>query len=427
MFVDSGFGNALIQKKDADDLDFSTVFYFNFVMCIFLYMVMFLTAPIIDTVVYGGNYTNLTAYIRVLSLILVVSGMKNVQQAYVSRTMQFKKFFYATLVGTIVSAVVGIGFAISGFGAWAVIAQYLTNASIDTIMLWFIVKWRPRRVFSFKRLKELFSFGMKLLASSLINVVYRKIRQIIIGCYYTPEQLAFYNEGDKIPNILVTNINTTIDSVLFPAMSKVQDKTENVKLYTRRAIQVGSYIMWPMMLGLSAIATPLIRLVLTEKWLPCVFYFRIFCIIYGLQPIQTANLNAIKAMGRSDIFLKLEIMKKVVGFGAMFLTIFISVEVMACSYVVTTVLSALINAYPNRKLLGYGYGEQLADIAPSFLLSMGMFVVCYTMTFMGFSDLITIILQIVVGISVYIGGSLLFRLKNFYYVWNIVKSIIGKG
>lgn len=424
VFVDSGLGNALIQKKDADDLDFSTVFYFNLILCIVLYVVIYSLAPFIDNVIYGGAYENLTNYIRVLSLVIVVAGIKNVQQAYVSRTMQFKKFFYATLIGTMSSAVVGIGMALKGFGIWAVIAQHLVSAAIDAIVLWHVVEWRPKKIFSIKRLKELYHFGIKMLASSLLNVVYGKIRQVIIGTYYTSEQLAFYNEGDKIPSVLVNNINTSIDSVLFPAMSNVQEKSETIKAYTRRAIRVSSYIMWPMMLGLSAVATPLIRILLTEKWLPSVFYFQIFCIIYGFQPIQTANLNAIKAMGRSDIFLKLEIVKKIIGFSAMFLTIFKSVEVMACSYLITTVMSAFVNAYPNRKLLQYTYVEQIKDVLPSMLLSVIMFGICYPISFLGMGDLLTIVIQVLVGVSVYILGSLIFKVESFYYILNIIKGVL---
>lgn len=216
IFVDSGMGNALIQKKDADDVDFSSVFYFNMLMCVVLYGVMFISAPYIAKFYKDSE---LTPIVRVMSLVLIISGLKNVQQAYVSRTMQFKRFFFATLGGTIVAAVVGIWMAYEGYGVWALVAQNLVNKVIDTTVLWFTVKWRPKLLFSIKRLKGLVSYGWKLLASSLLDTVYNNLRQLIIGKLYSSSDLAFYNRGKQFPNFVITNINTSIDSVLFPAMS----------------------------------------------------------------------------------------------------------------------------------------------------------------------------------------------------------------
>ena len=310
IFVDSGMGNALIQKKDADDVDFSSVFYFNMLMCVVLYGVMFISAPYIAKFYKDSE---LTPIVRVMSLVLIISGLKNVQQAYVSRTMQFKRFFFATLGGTIVAAVVGIWMAYEGYGVWALVAQNLVNKVIDTTVLWFTVKWRPKLLFSIKRLKGLVSYGWKLLASSLLDTVYNNLRQLIIGKLYSSSDLAFYNRGKQFPNFVITNINTSIDSVLFPAMSSQQDDTERVRSMTRRSIKISSYIMWPLMMGLAFTATSIVSLVLTDKWLPCVPFLRIFCFVYVFFPIHTANLNAIKAMGRSDLFLKLEVIKKVIG------------------------------------------------------------------------------------------------------------------
>lgn len=426
VFVDSGLGNALIQKKNADDLDFSSVFYFNFVVCLVLYTGMFLIAPIIDNQLYIGKYDNLTAYIRVLSLVLIISGVKNIQQAYVSRKMIFKKFFFATLGGTIVAAIIGIVMAYYGFGVWAIIAQNLVNKVIDTTVLWVTVKWRPKRMFSFARLKILLSYGWKLLCSSLIDVIYRKTRQLIIGSYYSSSDLAFYNEGDKIPNFVVNNINTSIDSVLFPAMSKGQDSKKHMKSMVRRSIKTSSFFMWPMMLGICAIAEPMVSLILTDKWLPCVLFMRIFCIVYAFIPIHTANLNAIKAMGRSDIFLKLEIIKKIVGISVMFATIFISIEAVAYSFLATTVLYSFINAFPNKKLLGYSYLEQIKDILPSIILAFVMFACSYSVTFLNLRNIITLILQVIIGVIVYMGGAFIFKMEAFNYILNLIKRIIKR-
>lgn len=426
VFVDSGLGNALIQKKNADDLDFSSVFYFNSVVCLVLYIGMFFIAPIIDNQLYAGKYDNLTAYIRALSLVLIISGVKNIQQAYVSRKMIFKKFFFATLGGTIVAAIIGIVMAYYGFGVWAIIAQNLVNKIIDTTVLWVTVRWRPKRMFSFARLKSLLSYGWKLLCSSLIDVLYRKTRQLIIGSYYSSADLAFYNEGDKIPNFVVNNINSSIDSVLFPAMSKGQDSKEHIKSMVRRSIKTSSFFMWPMMLGICAIAEPMVSLILTDKWLPCVLFMRIFCIVYAFIPIHTANLNAIKAMGRSDIFLKLEIIKKIVGISVMFATIFISIEAVAYSFLATTVLYSFINAFPNKKLLGYSYLEQINDILPSIILAFVMFACSYSVMFLNLRNIITLILQVFIGVIVYMGGAFIFKMEAFNYILNLIKRIIKR-
>lgn len=423
VFIDSGMGNALIQKKDADDLDFSSVFFFNISVCSFLYLIMFFAAPFI-----AGFYKmpELTPIVRVLSLTLVISGVKNVQQAYVSRNMLFKKFFFSTLGGTIGAAVVGITMAYLGFGVWALVVQMLFNTAVDTIILWITVKWRPKMMFSFKRLKVLFSYGWKLLVSSLIDTVYNDLRQLIIGKLYTSDDLAFYNQGKKFPQLIVTNINTSIDSVLLPTMSKAQDDRSVVRSMTRRAIKTSTYLMMPFMMGLAICAEPLVSLILTDKWLPCVLFMRIFCVSYAFYPIHTANLNAIKAMGRSDLFLKLEIIKKIVGLIAILITMWISVEAMAYSLLVTTVLSQIINSWPNRKLLGYSYLDQIKDMLPQIALSLIMGIILYLVQLIGLNSLLTLCIQIPLGIVIYILGSKVLHIDSYEYVISILKGFKKK-
>ncbi len=307
VFLDSGFSTALIQKKNCDDCDFSSVFYFQLMFSFVLYIGLFFAAPIISNYYDMGN---LTPYIRVMSLSLIVSAFKSVQTAYVSRNLQFKRFFFATLGGTLVAAVLGIWMAYNGFGVWALITQNLVNMTIDTVILWLTVPWRPKLLFSFSRLFQLLSYGWKLLVSALVDTVYNNLRSLIIGKVYTSSDLAYYNKGKVFPNLIVTNINTSINSVLFPVMSGAQDSMESVKRITRRAIKTSTFIMLPLMAGMAVCASPLIRLLLTDKWLPCAMYLRVFCFTYAFYPIHTANLNAIKAVGRSDLFLKLEIAKK---------------------------------------------------------------------------------------------------------------------
>lgn len=423
IFVDSGMGNALIQKKDADDLDFSSVFYFNVCMCSVLYLIMFFAAPFIASFY---KMPELTSVIRVLSLILVISGVKNVQQAYVSRHLMFKKFFFATLGGTIGAAVIGILMAYLGYGVWALVAQMLFNAIVDTIILWITVKWRPKKMFSFNRLKGLFSFGWKLLVSALLDTIYNNLRQLIIGKVYTKQDLAYYNNGKKYPEYLVSNINTAIDSVLLPTMSNEQDHPERVKSMTRRAIKTATFIIMPLMVGFAVCARPIISLLLTDKWLPCVPYLRIFCISCAFWPIHTANLNAIKAMGRSDLFLKLEIIKKIIGIIAIVSTMWISVMALAYSMLAISFISQVVNAWPNKKLLNYSYSEQIKDILPQIGLSLLVGIIVYSLSFLHLSALITLILQVLVGMIVYIIGSRFFHIESFEFIISVLKSFRKK-
>ena len=424
VFIDSGMGSALIQKKDADDLDFSSVFYFNMAMCLALYGVMFAAAPHIAQFY---AIPELTPVIRVLSLTLVISGVKNIQQAYVSRNMLFKRFFFATLGGTIGAAILGIWLAYQGYGVWALVAQHLFNATIDTLILWITVKWRPKRMFSLQRLKGLFNYGWKLLVSALLDTGYRDLRQLIIGKLYTSEDLAFYNRGQQFPNLIIANINSSIDSVLLPTLSSEQDNRNRVRDMTRRAIKTSTYLMAPAMIGLAVCAEPLVRLVLTEKWLPCVPYLCIFCITYMFYPIHTANLSAIRAMGRSDLFLKLEILKKVVGLALICITAPISVMAMGYSLLVSSVLSQIINSWPNNKLLDYPYLEQLKDIMPGILLALGMGAVVYCVQLLGLNDWLTLLIQVPLGAAIYIGGSKLLHLDSFTYILGVAKSYLHKN
>lgn len=423
VFVDSGLGTALIQKKDADDADFSSVFYFNFTACLTLYLLMFLAAPFIADFY---NNQNLTPVIRVLSLKLVVAGLKNIQQAFVSRNMLFKRFFFATLGGTLCSAVIGVSLAYLGYGVWALVFQQLSNELIGTLILWLTVKWRPKLLFCWERLKSLLSFGWKLLMSSLLETTYNNLCNLIIGKMYSPADLAFYNQGQLFPNVIVSNINASIDSVLLPTMSKVQDDYNRIREMTRRAIKTSTYIMAPLMMGLAFCAEPIVKLVLTDKWLFCVPYLRIFCITYMFYPIHTANLNAIKAMGRSDLFLNLEIMKKVVGLVLLFSTMWYGVMAMAYSLLVGTVASMMINSWPNQQLLKYSFKEQIKDIFPSILLAIAMGFCTY---FIGLIDLPTgvlVCIQVILGLVLYISISAVLNIDSYRYLKESIKSVLDR-
>ena len=424
--VTNGFGSSLIQKKDSDNLDFSSVLYFQFGASLILYLILFFSAPLIASF-FGDGYELLSPVLRVLGLRIPLTAINNVQQAFVSKKMIFKKFFFSTIIGTVCSAVVGIYMAYKGYGVWALVGQYLTNTVMDTIILGLTIHWKPELKFSWKRLKELFSYGWKILVAGLIGETYNELRSIVIGKLYTSNDLAFFDKGKQIPNLIVTNINTSISNVLFPAISNAQNNPNDVKNITRRAIKTSAYIMCPLMFGLAVVAEPLITLLLTEKWLPCVPYLQIYCIAFCFEPIQTANLQAIKAVGRSDIFLKLEIIKKGSSILILFAVMWHSVDAIAYSLLLTTLIASIANTAPNNKLISYSFKELIIDMAPGLLISSIMAVIVYIEgLFINLSALPLIIVQVATGGVVYLLISAIFRVETFTYLIKTAMELLKK-
>lgn len=413
IFIESGIGSSLIQKKDADDLDFSSIFYFNIVFCTTIYAILYLCIPYIADFL---GYSELTPAFRVLSLTVLISGVKNVQQAYVSRNMMFKKFFFSTLIGTIIAAIVGIIMAYRGYGVWALVVQQIVNITVDTIILWLTVGWRPRRCFSIRRVRKLFSYGWKLMVSSLIDSIYNNMYQLIIGKVYSPADLAFYNQGRYFPSVIVENVNTSIDSVMFPVLSKEQNKIEHVKAMTKRMIQVSTYVQAPLMIGLASVAPTIVELLLTEKWMKCVPFLQIFCLRYLFWPMHTINLNAIKAMGRSDIFFRLEVIKKTIGVALCILLMRYGILALASSLAIQSLINQVINAFPNKKLLGYHYLEQLKDIVPNIILATIMGIVVYMLRYISLPLILKLLVQVSVGASVYIVVSYILKPQGFLFI-----------
>lgn len=423
VFVDSGLGTALIQKKDADDLDFSSVFWFNIVICLALYLLMFFSAPAISSFY---KRADLVPVIRVLSITLIISGIKNIQQAYVSRNMIFKKFFFATLGGTIVAAIAGIIMAYYGFGVWALVSQYLLNATVDTIILWVTVKWRPKFMFSFERFKVLYSYGWKMLVSSLIDTTYNQLRSLIIGKYYTGEDLAYYSKGGQFPEYAVQNINASMNSVLLPVLSNRQDDVKAVKSAARKVIRFSSFVIWPMMIGLCVVADNFIIILLTEKWLPAVIFLRILCFVQVFQPLQTTNLSVIKALGRADMHLKLEIIKKTIAIAIVVISSFFGVKAIAVGSVLYAIIATIINSFPNRKLIQYSYLEQIKDIFPFIWMSVVMGIVVYYIGLIPLSVGFVFILQIISGIFVYLFLSFVIRIDTLTYAHDMIRNLLKK-
>lgn len=424
--VVSGFATSLIQKKDADNTDFSTVFWFSLGMSVALYGVLFFCAPLIASFYDAYEKQLLIQVIRVMGLQVIMVAVNSVQSAYVSRTMQFRRFFWSNLGGTLVSAVVGIGMALGGYGVWALVAQYLLKLFGSSCVLWVTVKWRPILTFSRERFKGLYKFGWKIFTASIIKVIYNDLRSLVIGKFYSPADLAFYNRGQSFPQIIESNITGTIDSVFFPAMSHAQSSKEAMRSMLRRTIQISTFILTPLLVGMAAVAEPLVIVLLTEKWLPCVFYLQILSLSFATAPVEIENLQAIKALGRSDIVLKLEIIKRSVGIVLLIVSVPFGVEAIAISFLISNLLAAVLNAYPNRKLLGYGYRQQLMDIMPPFVMSAVMYGAVWAVSLLTLRPIVMLAAQVVAGAAVYVLLSVTTKNKSFQYVWNLLCRMIPK-
>ena len=424
-FAINGLGNALIQKKDADHIDFSSVFYFNIGFSILLYWILFVVAiPIADF------YSNpiLTPVLRVMSIRIPIAAINSVQQAYVSRRMEFKKFFFATLSGTLLSAVLGSVMAYIGYGIWALVAQYMSNTVIDTLVLWIVVKWRPRREFSWKRMKELYSFGWRVLTTSLLITIYGNIQDLIIGKKFSSSDLAYSNRGRQFPSLISTNINTSISKVLFPAISEVQDDIERVKVLTRKAISVGTYILSPILIGLATVSHVFIRILLTDKWLPCVPYLQVMCLVFLLQPIQTASIQAMKALGESRLYLRLEIIKKIGNIIILLVSVFCFNSVMAIvvGSLIAEMYSTIVNFPANKRLIGYNYREQAEDVLPTLMVSVIMAVgVILAGKYVG-NVYFKFIIQICTGGGLYVLFSILSKNSSYIYLKILAIEYINK-
>lgn len=422
VFVQSGFSTALIQKQNVSQEDFSSVFYLSLGLASILYLCMLFASPFIASFY---QKENLTLILRILSLTLFAGAFNSIQNAVISRNMEFKLLFRSSLGAVLISGFGGILSAVMGIGVWSLVIQQLLNQFSITIIMWFTVNWRPKIHFSFKRVLGLFSFGWKLLVSELINVLYLNLRTLIIGRIYNPSVLGYYNRGEQFPKIIVTNINGSIQSVMLPTLSSYQDDRKQVKRIVRRSIKTSSFIVFPMMIGMAIVAEPIIYLVLGEQWLPTVPFLQIFCIVYSLMPIHTANLQAINALGRSDIFLRLEIIKKILGIIILIFTVPLGVYAIALGQIFSGIVASFINSFPNRSLLNYSYKEQISDIIFHLIISLIMGIIIYPVKFIGFSYLATLITQVLLGIIIYLFLSRFFKIDSLNYSLNTVKEIFN--
>ncbi len=419
ILVSNGFATALIQKKNADNLDFSSVFYFSLIFSVLLYIAIFLLAPYVAV---WYKMPILSPTLRVLGIRVIISAINSVQHSYVSRNMIFKKFFFSTLGGTIISAIVGIVLALSGFGVWALVFQYLTNTFIDTVVLWFTVKWRPILRFSVLRLKELLSYGWKLLASALIGAIYDDLRTLIIGKVYTKEDLAFYSKGQQFPRLIMNNVSTSITSVVFPYFSKMQDDKEKLKQSIRKTLRTSTVVIAPLMMGLLAIAKPLVKLLLTDKWIQCVPFLQLSCLFYLTSSIYTIYLQAYKSIGKSGLALYIELIDDIFGIILVILFLKKGAIYIASIMVISRIVACIICFYYNYKLFNIKLKEQIYDVILPIVFSIAMTACIMILDIIEFNYIIKMIIQIIIGIGIYSFICYIFKYPFISSLFELLKN-----
>lgn len=423
VFITNGISTSLIQKKDADSLDFSSIFYFNIGMSSLLYGIIYFIAPHVANFY---EYEILSPVLRVIGLGVVVTAINSIQLAYVARNMIFKKLFYSTIGGNIVSAIVGIVLAYLGYGVWALVAQYLVNLLVNTMVLWVTVRWRPEFKFSLERVLVLLSFGWKILLTGLTNTLNLQFRQLVIGKIYSPSDLAFYNKGFQFPAMVMANIESSVSSVMFPLVSQSQHNLEDVKYLTRKTIRLTAYIVFPMLAGLAAVADPLIRLLLTDKWAFCIPYLWIGCFTYATNIIQIPIQNAIIAMGKSDYYLKIDIVRQLFSISIFLLLMRSGVLVLALGLIISSIFSLLLLLASGKRMFAYNYRENLEDYLAIIVASIAMGGLVYSIGLLGLSYSMTLTFQVVLGIITYLLFSILLHLEGYSFVLNFLKEKVAE-
>lgn len=422
--VQSGLNTAIVQAPEIDEGDCSTVFWMSFVISIILYFGTFIFAPAVAT------FYSMPAIVwplRVLCLILPLGAFNSVQIAIVQRRLQFRKIFIATMFAVVSSAVFGIGLAAAGTGIWALVVQQLVYQAVSCVVMAFQVRWRPRFVFVASRASRLFSFGWKLLASGLLEQVYESLSDLIIGKQFSATSLGLVSQGKKYPAALGSMLDGAIQPVMLSAVSRVQADVYYVKRLVRRALKTSTFFIVPSMTLFAVAAEPIVGIVLGEKWLACVPFLQMYCFIYALLPIHTTNLQALNGMGRSDLFLKLELIKKAYGICFILFAAFVlkDVYLMVAMYMVTGIISTFVNAYPNKRVIGYSYSEQIRDIAPAFVISAiagGLALFCGSFVA---SPGLQILVEVALMAIIYFGIAGIFKLEAFEYLINTARDFLG--
>lgn len=413
--VTGGFGNSIVQKKDTDELDVNTMLICSVAISLFLYIILYLAAPFIADFY---QMEIIRPILRVLGLRLLISGVNSIQRAWIQKRMLFKRFFISTSFGTIISAIVGISMAYMGAGAWALVGQYLTNSFIDTFVLFVTNDWRPKLQFSLDRAKQMLSYGWKVLLTTVVYTIEGDLRSLIIGKRFGSADLAFYDQGKKFPNLLVSNINTSISNVMFPALSQCQDDKVKLKRMCRRAVKTGIYLLAPLLIGLIGVADTFVIAVLSEKWAPCIPYLRILTLVFLVRPFTTTCQQSILSVGRSDVTLRIVGVVNVVAIGILLWAVFVMESVLLVAYgtLISEIIGLGIFMYYENKTIGYTYKEQFWDLFPGIALASCMGVLVYLMQFIPLNDGLVLVIQIITGAIFYITASYLLQLDSFVYL-----------
>lgn len=413
-FVNGGFATALVQKKEITDQDYNSVFYLSLAVAVVMYGVLFFTAPWIAAFY---NEPILVWVLRVLSLSLIVGAVNSIQNAVLTREMKFKLSFKVSMISIFASGSVGIIMAYGGYGIWALVGYTLVAQAASMFVLWNIVSWRPRIMFSVASIRQLFGFGSKLLVSGLLDALFSNLYNVIIGKLFNPTILGYYSRGQSIPNIAMSSVQSTIQGVIFPALSSCQHDKVRVKEILRRMIKSACFLVFPMMFGLAAVAHPLVLVLLTEKWLPCVPYLQLSCITLASIPVHVAHLQVINALGRSDIFLNLELIKKALFLMTILVTFKYGVMAMVIGQAILSTVCVAINAWPNRRLLNYSLLQQVLDILPIFLLAAGMGVLVWGLALIITNVYYLLASQVILGATVYLTVAKIFKFESSEYLW----------
>ena len=419
IFVSYGFATSLIQKKDPDELDYSSVFYTSLVIALFLYGVLFISAPYIAA---WFETPLLSDVLRVLGLRIPIGAFGSVQQAFTSKNLKFKSFFLATLVGSTISGVVGIAMAYNGFGVWALVAHDMVAIVINKFTLFIVTRWHPHLCYSWERTKQLFKFGWKILVCSLFETACDEANGFIIGKKYSPEDLAYTSKGGSMPKMVGGFIVNPIKFVLLPVLSSQQDKADISKSLSN-IIKCCAYAIFPIMGGLLAVSPTLIPVLYTDKWISSVVFMQLMCVFYAFEPLIAINTILIQAKGRSDIYLIIGIVARSIGLALLVLALWHGVLWIIMAQVATCIIHFCLKAYQNKKLYGYGLFAQVKDILPYLILTALMIVSVYWLNFVNLHRYLILLLQVGIGGILYVGISILFRMSAFRYVWGIFKSM----
>ena len=421
ILISGGLNTALIQKKNADAVDYFSVLVTSIVASVGMYVVLWFLSPVISQLY---NKDELTLMLRVMGIVLPINAVKSVWCAHISSNLMFKKFFLSTIGGTILSALVGIWMAVCGFGAWALITQQIANILIGTIIIIITTKINLICKFSIVKLKRLFSYGWKVLVSSIIGSIYSEITPLIIGVKFTATDLSFYTKGKTFPGLISSTSINTLSAVLFPVLSNFQDDKNRLLSCTRRFISVSSYLAFPLMLGLYVVSENFVSVLLTEKWLPAVPYLKIFCVSAMFDVIHTGNCETIKAMGKSGVFLVMEIIKKTSYFIIIMTFVFWGKTPiqLAISSIVCALIATIVNSIPNKILIGYKYRNQICDLFPNLIIAILMTIGVNLAGKLISTKVLSLLIQILVGIILYIVLSVVTHNKNLCYILGVLKN-----